>query len=239
MTIAQTLQVALDARSYPIHIGAGTLREAGRLLTPMLAVPRTVVVTNPTVAKAWLTPLRDSLAGAGIVSEALLIPDGEAQHKSCHAARCLDPAARAESRAVDHDHRARRRGGRRRCGIRGSDLPARRPARADPDDVACAGRFVRGWQDRRQPPTRQEHDRRVPPAASRADRYGLSATLPDRELSAGLAEVVKYGAIRERGFFDWLEANADALIARDSTALTRCGRRKLSDQGGDCRPGRT
>ena len=81
MTTAQTLHVALDARSYPIHIGAGMLREAGRLLTPMLAVPRTVVVTNPTVAKAWLTPLRDSLAGAGIASETLLIPDGEA-HKS-------------------------------------------------------------------------------------------------------------------------------------------------------------
>jgi 3-dehydroquinate synthase len=45
------------------------------------------------------------------------------------------------------------------------------------------------------------------------------ATLPDRELSAGLAEVIKYGLIRDRSFFDWLEANIDALLGRDSQAL--------------------
>jgi 3-dehydroquinate synthase len=44
-------------------------------------------------------------------------------------------------------------------------------------------------------------------------------TLPDRELSAGLAEVVKYGAIRDAGFFAWLERNAGALLARDAAAL--------------------
>ncbi len=44
-------------------------------------------------------------------------------------------------------------------------------------------------------------------------------TLPDRELRAGLAEVVKYGAIADAGFFDWLEAHADALLARDPETL--------------------
>jgi 3-dehydroquinate synthase len=44
-------------------------------------------------------------------------------------------------------------------------------------------------------------------------------TLPDRELSAGLAEVIKYGAIRDPQFFSWLEANMDALLARESEAL--------------------
>jgi 3-dehydroquinate synthase len=46
------------------------------------------------------------------------------------------------------------------------------------------------------------------------------ATLPAREVSAGLAEVVKHGAIRELDFFEWLEANMDRLVARDATALT-------------------
>ena len=46
------------------------------------------------------------------------------------------------------------------------------------------------------------------------------ATLPARELSAGLAEVAKYGAIRERAFFDWLEEHFDALLAREPAALT-------------------
>jgi 3-dehydroquinate synthase len=44
-------------------------------------------------------------------------------------------------------------------------------------------------------------------------------TLPDRELSAGIAEVIKYGAIRDPEFFSWLESNMDALLARDAEAL--------------------
>ena len=57
-----------------------------------------------------------------------------------------------------------------------------------------------------------------PPRAVFADTATLR-TLPDRELRAGLAEVVKYGAIRDAAFLDWLEAHADALLARDPAAL--------------------
>jgi 3-dehydroquinate synthase len=49
---------------------------------------------------------------------------------------------------------------------------------------------------------------------------GCLTTLPDRELSAGLAEVIKYGVIRDTGFFRWLEDNMDRLRARDADALT-------------------
>jgi 3-dehydroquinate synthase len=57
-----------------------------------------------------------------------------------------------------------------------------------------------------------------PPRAVFADTATLS-TLPDRELRAGLSEVVKYGAIRDAAFLDWLDANATALLARDDDAL--------------------
>ncbi|GAB2615067.1 3-dehydroquinate synthase [Novilysobacter erysipheiresistens] len=57
-----------------------------------------------------------------------------------------------------------------------------------------------------------------PPRAVVADTRALR-TLPKRELRAGLAEVVKYGAIFDAGFLDWLDANADALLARDDAAL--------------------
>jgi 3-dehydroquinate synthase len=57
------------------------------------------------------------------------------------------------------------------------------------------------------------------PAAVFADTDTLS-TLPDRELRAGLAEVLKYGLIVDSGFFDWLEENAARLLARDPEALT-------------------
>ena len=76
-----TRTVGLGTRSYPIHIGAGLVHDAGRLLAPILPAPRAVVVSNPVVAALWLAPLRASLSTAGIASEAILVPDGEA-HKS-------------------------------------------------------------------------------------------------------------------------------------------------------------
>ena len=62
------------------------------------------------------------------------------------------------------------------------------------------------------------------PVAVLADTATL-ATLPDRELRAGLAEVIKYGLIRDAAFFGWLEENMDRLLARDADALTRAIRR--------------
>jgi 3-dehydroquinate synthase len=62
------------------------------------------------------------------------------------------------------------------------------------------------------------------PAAVFADTDTLG-TLPDRELRAGLAEVIKYGLIVDRDFFDWLEANAAKLLARDTVALTHAIKR--------------
>jgi 3-dehydroquinate synthase len=53
----------------------------------------------------------------------------------------------------------------------------------------------------------------------------LLDTLPDRELSAGLAEVIKYGLIRDTGFLDWLEASMARLLARDPAALAHAVRR--------------
>ena len=55
-------------------------------------------------------------------------------------------------------------------------------------------------------------------------------TLPDRELKAGLAEVIKYGLIRDPDFFGWLEANLDKLLARDSEALTYAVHRSCANK---------
>src|SRR5215475_4901458 len=81
----RTLDVELGERSYPIHIGAGTLRDAGRLLAPRLPAPRVIIVSNPVVASHWLAPLRECLRAAGIAAETVLVPDGEA-HKSWQTA---------------------------------------------------------------------------------------------------------------------------------------------------------
>ena len=220
MTTTRTLHVALGARSYPIHIGAGTLREAGSLLAPLLAAPRAVVVTNPTVAKAWLTPLRDSLAGAGIAAETLLIPDGEA-HKSW--ATLHDVLTRLLEQKAERSTTIIALGG----GVVGdvAGFAAAIYQRGVPlvqiptTLLAQVDSAVGGKTGVNHPLGKNMIGAFHQPRAVLIDTDCL-ATLPERELSAGLAEVVKYGAIRERGFFDWLEANADALIARESTALS-------------------
>ena len=217
MTATQTLNVALGARSYPIHIGAGILREAGRFLAPTLSVPRAVIVSNPTVAKAWLAPLRESLASAGIASETLLIPDGE-MHKSW--ATLHDVLTRLLEQKAERSTTIVALGG----GVVG--------------DVAgfAAAIYQRGMPFVQIPTTLlAQVDSSVggktgvnhllgknmigafyQPRAVLIDPECLR-TLPERELASGLAEVVKYGAIRARGFFEWLEANDALAFGLDHT----------------------
>ena len=129
-----------------------------------------------------------------------------------------------------------RRRRRRHRRLRGGDLPARHAVRAGSDDAARAGRLVRRRQDGHQPPARQEHDRRLLPAARGADRHRIACRrCPSAKLAAGLAEVIKYGAIRDAAFFAWLEGNVDALVARDPVALAHAIHDELPHQGRDRR----
>ena len=231
-----TLTVDLGARSYPIHIGAGVLRQAGALLAARLpAARRVVVVSNPVVAAHWLAPLRASLAAADIAAEALMIPDGEAHKSWRHRTRSALAPARARRRSVDGAGRARRRRRRRPGRLRCCDLPARDTLRADPDDAPRAGRLVGRWQDGRQPPARQEHDRRLPPAVRRADRYRMPVHAACPRVRGG----------SRRGHQVRRNPGARLLrLARGELRRARCTRRRrtrardrreLPDQGGDRR----
>jgi 3-dehydroquinate synthase len=216
----QTLTVALGARSYPIHIGVGTLRDAGRLLTPLLAAPRSVVISNPAVAKAWLAPLRDGLAAAGIASETLLVPDGET-HKNWDTLH--DVLTRLLEQKAERSTTIIALGG----GVVGdiAGFAAAIYLRGVPfvqiptTLLAQVDSSVGGKTGVNHPLGKNMVGAFYQPRAVLIDPDCL-ATLPPRELAAGLAEVVKYGAIRERAFFDWLEANIDALTAREPPALT-------------------
>ena len=216
----QTLTVALGARSYPIYIGAGTLRDAGSLLSPLLAAPRAVVISNPVIAKAWLTPLRGGLAAAGIASETLLIPDGET-HKTWDTLH--DVLTRLLEQKAERSTTIIALGG----GIVGdvAGFAAAIYQRGMPfvqiptTLLAQVDSSVGGKTGVNHPLGKNLIGAFYQPRAVLVDTDCL-ATLPERELAAGLAEVIKYGAIRERTFFDWLEANLDSLTARDSAALT-------------------
>jgi 3-dehydroquinate synthase len=215
----KTLDVALGARSYPIHIGAGLLGRAGALLAPRLGSRRVIVVTNPVVAGHWLPALRGGLAAAGIESQLLEIPDGET-HKNWEMLH--DVVSRLLEMRAERSTTVLAFGG----GVVGDlagfaaaicqrgmpfvQIPTTLLAQVDSSVGGktgvnhAAGKNMIGAFHQ--------------PAAVLIDIDCLQ-TLPDRELSAGLAEVIKTAAIRDAGFFAWLEANVDRLRAREPAAL--------------------
>jgi 3-dehydroquinate synthase len=215
--LSVTLDVALDRRRYPIHIGAGTLDRAGAIVSEISS--RAVVVSNASVAAHWMAPVRASLAAAGVRAESLLIPDGEA-HKNW--ATLQDMLTRLIELRAERTTTLVALGG----GVVG-DLTG-----------FAAAIYQRGMPFVQIPTTLlAQVDSSVggktginhalgknmigafyQPRAVLIDTDCLR-TLPDRELSAGLAEVIKYGAIRDVVFFGWLEANMDALLGREPAAL--------------------
>ena len=214
----KNLDVALGERSYPIHIGAGLLARAGSLLAGI--VPRrAVVVTNATVAAHHLAPLRASLSAHGTAVDVLLVPDGET-HKSWLTLQ--DIVTRLlESRAERSTLLVALGGGVvgdlagfaaaiYQRGMPFVQVPTTLLAQVDSAVGGktginhALGKNMIGafWQ----------------PRAVLIDVDCL-ATLPPRELRAGLAEVVKYGAIRDAAFFGWLEENAARLLGGDADTL--------------------
>ena len=216
--MTQRVDVSLGDRSYPIHVGANVLSSAGELLRG-LGASRAIVVTNATVAAHWLAPLRAALSGAGLASDAILVPDGET-HKSFATlndilTRLLELRAERSSLMVALGggvvgDLAGFAAGIYQRGMPLVQIPTTLLAQVDssvggktavnhPLGKNMIGVF---WQ----------------PKCVLIDTECLR-TLPDRELCAGLAEVIKYGAIRDVAFFDWLERNVDALRTRDPAAL--------------------
>jgi 3-dehydroquinate synthase len=213
----KALDVALAGRSYPIEIGAGTLGRVGAVTASIAR--RAVVVSNATVAAHWLASVRTSLAAAGVAVEILLIPDGEA-HKDW--ATLQDMVTRLLEMRAERGTALVALGG----GVVG-DLTGFAAAiyqrgvpfvQVPTTLLAQVDSSVGGKTGINHPLGKNMIGAFHQPRAVLIDTDCLR-TLPDRELSAGLAEVIKYGAIRDAPFFAWLEANMDALLARDPSAL--------------------
>jgi 3-dehydroquinate synthase len=214
----RTLNVELAERSYPIHIGSGLLVGA-ELIASHLKQKRAAVVTNTTVEKLYLQPLLAALAAAGIDAFPIVIPDGEA-HKNWETLNTIFDAL-LEARCE-----------------RGTTLIALGGGVVGDIGGFAAALYQRGMPFIQVPTTLlAQVDSAVggktainhplgknmigafyQPQVVIADTDTLQ-TLPERELAAGLAEVIKYGFIRDRAFLDWLEANLDRLLARDADAL--------------------
>ena len=214
----RTLEVGLGQRSYPIHIGSGTIARAGGVLEAEGA-RRAVVVTNDTVAKHWLAPLRASLDARGVASDVVTIPDGEA-HKDFATLESVITRL-LELRAERKTMMVALGGGivGDIAGFAAAVYQRGMPFVQIPTTLlAQVDSSVGGKTGINHPLGKNMVGAFYQPRAVLIDTLCLS-TLPKREVAAGIAEVIKYGAIRDAAFFAWLEDNIDALVARDATAL--------------------
>ena len=214
----QTLTVGLAERSYPIHIGNGLLEQAD-LLLPHLQHKRAAVVTNTTVAPLYLEPLRSRLQAAGVETIPVILPDGEAYKNAETLGQIYDALL---------THRCERNtplialGG----GVVGdmTGYAAATFLRGVPfiqiptTLLAQVDSSVGGKTGINHPLGKNMIGAFYQPQVVLADIATLN-TLPDQELRSGIAEVIKYGLIRDLPFFEWLEQNMLKLLARDAAAL--------------------
>ena len=218
----QTLTVDLADRSYPIVIGAGLLQD-GFDLSSNLAGRDCLIVSNETVAPLYLEKLQKCLPG--IRQTKLSLPDGENYKTMSTAEAVLD--ALVGSRAGRDTTVIALGGGvvgdiagfAAACYMRGVafiQVPTTLLAQVDSS--------VGGKTGVNHPGGKNLVGAFHQPQIVLVDTDTLS-TLPDRELRAGLAEVIKYGAIIDRDFFAWLETNMQALLKRDANALVHAIRR--------------
>jgi 3-dehydroquinate synthase len=220
----ETVQVALGARSYPIHIGVGLLAHA-ELVLPHLSQRRAAIVTNPAVGALYLQPLRGALEAAGVGVVPVTVPDGEAYKTWETLNRIFDVllAQRCERKtaliALGGGVIGDLTGFAAAVYLRGVpfiQVPTTLLAQVDSS--------VGGKTGINHPLGKNMIGAFYQPRLVLADIATLN-TLPPRELSAGLAEVIKYGLTLDRDFFAWLEANMEQLVARRPEALAHAVRR--------------
>lgn len=213
----QTLQVDLGERSYPIYIGADLLRRAD-LLAPHIIGRQVAIVTNETVAPLYLDALKAALGGYAL--SAIVLPDGEAFKTWETLQQIFDGLLGAR-----HDRHTTvialgggvvgdMAGFAAACYQRGVNfiqIPTTLLSQVDSS--------VGGKTGINHPLGKNMVGAFYQPQAVLIDTASL-ATLPPRELSAGLAEVIKYGLICDESFLSWLEQHMPALRALDQEALT-------------------
>ena len=221
---SSVLNVDLGSRGYPIHIGAGILARPG-LYAPHVAGRRAALVTNDVVARLHADRVEAALAKAGATTMRIVLPDGEA-HKDWGG---LDRifAALLEARADRKTVLVAVGGGvvGDMAGFAAATYQRGVPHLQVPTTLlAQVDSSVGGKTAINHPLGKNMIGAFHQPLAVVADTEVLS-TLPERELAAGLAEVVKYGAICDATFLAWIERHAEALRRRDGDALAYAIRR--------------
>ncbi len=219
-----TLHVDLGDRSYPISIGQLLLSDAN-LINRHVAGKRVAVVTNTTVGPLYLDKLVRMLSDAGKQVTTIVLPDGEEEKNWSSLMRVFDVLLQEK---CDRKTTLVALGG----GVIGdlTGFAAATYMRGIPfiqvptTLLAQVDSSVGGKTGINHPLGKNMIGAFYQPQAVIADTSTLE-TLPARELSAGLAEVIKYGAIIDVAFFEWIEANIAKLASRDANALAYAIRR--------------
>lgn len=218
----EQLKIDLGERSYPILIGRGMLTDA-ELLNSCISSRNVLIVTNDRIAPLYLDALCNALSSKQLAR--VVLPDGEA-HKTLDTLSLIFDACVAAK--LNRDATIVALGGgvvgdmagfAAACYQRGIDyiqIPTTLLAQVDSS--------VGGKTGVNHPGGKNLIGAFHQPRCVIADTDVLS-TLPERELSAGLAEVIKYGLIRDTVFLEWLESNISKLLGRDPQALAYAIRR--------------
>lgn len=232
-TAMQTITVdftpSLDKRSYPIHIGYGILQQVD-LIVSCLPQKRVAIVSNTTIAPLYLDKLRAALEARGVASIPIILPDGEV-HKNWETLNLIFDA-------LLKNHCERKTailalGG----GVVGdlTGFAAATYLRGVPfiqiptTLLAQVDSSVGGKTGINHPLGKNMIGAFYQPRMVLTDSATLN-TLPDRELRAGIAEIIKYGLIRDPAFFEWLEQNMHRLLARDPVTLNEAIQRSCENK---------
>ena len=213
------IEVGLGARAYPVLIGQGLIGRAGELVAPMLRHPRTAVVTDETVAALHGPALVRALETAGLDVSVIAVPPGE-ESKSFEGLAHLSD--RLLALGFDRGDVVIAFGGGvvgdlagfaaaiYKRGIGFIQIPTTLLAQVDSSvggktaiDTPRGKNLIGVFHQ---------------PRLVLAD-LDVLASLPDRQMRAGYAEVIKYGLLGDFAFFEWLEANGPAVLARNPQAL--------------------
>jgi 3-dehydroquinate synthase len=217
-SVIDVVNVDLGSRSYDIKIGGGLVARAGELVAPVLKQKRAVIVTDAQVARWHLDGLRESLHGAGVATEAIVLPAGE-------STKSFDELGALCDRLLDlkierHTTLIALGGGvigdlagfAAAILLRGIDfvqIPTTLLAQVDSSVGGKTGINVTQGKNL--------IGAFYQPRLVLADIEVLD-TLPRRELLAGYAEVVKYGLINDPAFFAWCEGHGAGIISGEASA---------------------
>jgi len=223
----KTVGVDLGERSYPIYIGKGLLGDPQRVV-PHIRGRQVLIVSNETVAPLYLDKVKQAFADYQV--ESVVLPDGE-KYKTLEVLNQVFDAL-LEKR-LDRKCTLVALGGgvigdmtgfAAACYQRGVDfiqVPTTLLSQVDSS--------VGGKTGVNHPLGKNMIGAFHQPRCVIADTDSLD-TLDDQQLSAGLAEVIKYGLIHDLEFFEWLEANMDRLVAREPEALAYAIERSCQDK---------